>query len=98
MRTSDPGRPAWPELDFGKWRDSGATLQLWTQIVGKLRLALSPWLNHGWQVPLYVSARGLASSAMHDVPPPQWRWRQRMAMAMAMAMATYCAVAISDAS
>ena len=37
-------------------------LQLWTQIVGKVRLALTPWVNHGWQVPLYVSARGLTTS------------------------------------
>jgi len=40
-------------------------LQLWTQIVGKFRLALEPWLNHGWQVPLYVTARGLGSSPIH---------------------------------
>ena len=65
MSPNPPGRSAWPELRFAEWRDSGATLQLWTQIVGKLRLALSPWLNHGWQVPLYVSARGLGTSAMH---------------------------------
>ena len=65
MSPNPPGRSAWPELRFAEWRDSGATVQLWTQIVGKLRLALSPWLNHGWQVPLYVSARGLGSSAMH---------------------------------
>ena len=65
MNPNPPGRSAWPELRFAEWRDSGSTLQLWTQIVGKLRLALSPWLNHGWQVPLYVSARGLGSSAMH---------------------------------
>ena len=39
-----------------------ATLQLWTQIVGKIRLALTPWVNHGWQVPLYVTARGLGTS------------------------------------
>ena len=43
----------------------GATLQRWTQIVGKVRLALTPWLNHGWQVPLYVSARGLGTSPIH---------------------------------
>ena len=62
--TDSGGRPG-PSCAMPTWRDSGATLQLWTQIVGKLRLALSPWLNHGWQVPLYVSARGLGSSAMH---------------------------------
>ncbi|GAO40289.1 hypothetical protein SCH01S_45_01330 [Sphingomonas changbaiensis NBRC 104936] len=52
----------WPELDFADWQDTAETLQLWTQIVGKVRLALTPWLNHGWQVPLYVSARGLTTS------------------------------------
>jgi hypothetical protein len=53
---------AWPELPYPAWRDTAATLQLWTQIVGKIRLSLTPWLNHGWQVPLYVSARGLGTS------------------------------------
>lgn len=53
---------AWPELLYPAWRETAATLQLWTQIVGKVRLALTPWLNHGWHVPLYVSARGLATS------------------------------------
>ena len=53
---------AWPELSYPAWRDTAATLQLWTQIVGKVRLALTPWLNHGWQVPLYVTARGLGTS------------------------------------
>jgi hypothetical protein len=52
----------WPELAYPKWRDTAATLQLWTQIVGKVRLALTPWINHSWQVPLYVTARGLGSS------------------------------------
>ncbi len=42
-------RSAWPTLDFTAWRESGATLQLRTQIVGKVRLALTPWLDHGWQ-------------------------------------------------
>ena len=54
----------WPELAYAYWRDTAATLQLWTQIVGKVRLALTPWLNHGWQVPLYVTARGLGTSPM----------------------------------
>jgi hypothetical protein len=44
------------------WRETAATLQLWTQIVGKVRLSLTPWLNHSWHVPLYVTARGLGSS------------------------------------
>jgi hypothetical protein len=53
---------AWPDLPYPAWRDAAATLQLWTQIVGKVRLALTPWLNHGWQVPLYVTACGLGTS------------------------------------
>jgi hypothetical protein len=52
----------WPDLSYPAWRDTAATLQLWTQIVGKVRLVLSPWVNHGWQVPLYVTARGLTTS------------------------------------
>jgi hypothetical protein len=53
---------AWPELSYTAWHDTALTLQLWTQIVGKARLALTPWLNHSWQVPLYVTARGLGTS------------------------------------
>lgn len=53
---------AWPELDWSRWRDTAVALQLRTQIVGKIRLALTPWLNHSWHVPLYVSARGLTTS------------------------------------
>lgn len=52
----------WPELDFASWRDTAITLQLSTQIAGKIRLALTPWVNHGWQVPLYVTSRGLGTS------------------------------------
>lgn len=52
----------WPELAYPTWRDTAATLQLWTQIVGKVRLALTPWINHSWQVPLYVTVRGLSTS------------------------------------
>ena len=52
----------WPDLPYDSWRETAATLQLWTQIVGKVRLTLTPWLNHGWQVPLYVTARGLGTS------------------------------------
>ena len=52
----------WPDLRYASWRETATTLQLWTQIVGKIRLTLTPWLNHGWQVPLYVTARGLGTS------------------------------------
>jgi Family of unknown function (DUF5996) len=52
----------WPILSYPAWRDTAVTLQLWTQIVGKFRLALTPWVNHGWHVTLYVTARGLGTS------------------------------------
>lgn len=54
--------PSWPDLPYPAWRETAATLQLWTQIVGKIRLSLTPWVNHGWHVPLYVTARGLGTS------------------------------------
>src|SRR3569833_3856002 len=57
-----PPQTLWPELPYPKWRDTAATLQLWTQIVGKVRLTLTPWMNHGWHVPLYVTVRGLGTS------------------------------------
>jgi hypothetical protein len=52
----------WPELPLEAWKDTYATLHMWTQIVGKVRLALSPNINHWWQVALYVTARGLTTS------------------------------------
>ncbi|MHB8465342.1 MAG: DUF5996 family protein [Acidimicrobiales bacterium] len=55
----------WPELTLSDWADTLATLHMWTQVVGKVRLALAPMVNHWWQVPLYVSARGLTTSLMH---------------------------------
>ena len=54
--------PSWPALPLKAWEPTRATLHMWTQIVGKVRLALSPYLNHWWQVPLYVSPRGLTTS------------------------------------
>jgi hypothetical protein len=54
----------WPELPYAAWADTAATLQLWTQVVGKVRLALTPWLNHSWHVALYVTARGLTTGPM----------------------------------
>jgi hypothetical protein len=53
---------SWPALPFDAWKDTCATLHLWTQIVGKIRLAKAPMLNHWWQVPLYVTCRGLTTS------------------------------------
>jgi len=52
----------WPALPFADWKDTCVTLHMWTQIVGKVRLALTPWLNHSWHVTLYVTARGLTTS------------------------------------
>src|ERR1700689_1336190 len=56
----------WPELPTAEWRESYATLHLWTQIVGKIRLARAPWLNHSWHVVLYVTSRGLTTSPIPD--------------------------------
>jgi hypothetical protein len=55
---------AWPALPYLAWSDTATTLQLWTQIIGKVRLALTPWLNHSWHVTLYVTARGLGTGPM----------------------------------
>jgi hypothetical protein len=59
------GVSSWPELTLSAWQDTRDTLQLWTQVVGKVRMALEPMVNHWWQVPLYVSTRGLTTSLMH---------------------------------
>jgi hypothetical protein len=56
----------WPDLPTAAWRDTYETLQLWTQIVGKIRLSRTPWLNHSWHVTLYVTARGLTTSPIPD--------------------------------
>lgn len=55
---------AWAPLPLREWRDTCDTLHMWTQIVGKVRLALSPHFNHWWEVPLYINARGLTTSAI----------------------------------
>jgi hypothetical protein len=55
------GHDAWPELPYEAWRDTLETLHLWAQIVGKVRLALSPWLNHSWHATLYPTGRGLST-------------------------------------
>jgi hypothetical protein len=52
----------WPELPYAAWHDTCSTLRLWTQMVGKIRLAQTPWVNHSWHVALYVTARGLTTS------------------------------------
>src|SRR5690348_18195810 len=53
---------AWPALPLEAWKDTYATLHMWTQIVGKIRLQQTPKLNHWWNVPLYVNSRGLTTS------------------------------------
>jgi hypothetical protein len=58
MRSPD----AWPSLPLEAWKDTFATLHRWTQIVGKIRLKQTPWINHGWHVVLYVTTRGLTTS------------------------------------
>src|SRR3984893_16761279 len=52
----------WPSLPFNEWKETLATLHMWTQIVGKIRLVQTPWINHSWHVTLYVTARGLTTS------------------------------------
>jgi hypothetical protein len=53
---------AWPSLPLEAWADTRATLHMWTQIVGKIRLIQSPWVNHSWHVPYYVTSTGLTTS------------------------------------
>ena len=62
MPAADDAHLIWPDLTYAAWSDTLATFYLWTQIVGKIRLTLTPWLNHSWQTPLYVTARGLGAS------------------------------------
>ena len=55
-------KQSWPSLKYEEWKDTYQTLHMWSQIVGKIRLTLSPWTNHSWHVTLYVTARGLTTS------------------------------------
>ncbi len=64
MGNSSSDENGWPELKWSEWEKTAETVHMWTQIVGKTRLALSPLQAHWWNVPLYVSARGLRTSAM----------------------------------
>jgi uncharacterized protein DUF5996 len=59
---NDVSSEIWPALPFAEWKETAATLHMWTQVVGKIRLALSPWTNHSWHVTLYLTARGLTTS------------------------------------
>ena len=65
MRIASSARDEyWPALPFAAWRDTASTLHMWTQIVGKVRLTQTPWINHSWHVTLYVTPRGLTTSAI----------------------------------
>ena len=57
-----PRQDVWPDIPLSAWRETFATLHLWMQIVGKVRLVLTPWLNHSWHATLYVTSRGLTTS------------------------------------
>jgi len=64
LKTESAGwrEETWPSLPLASWSDTYATLHMWTQIVGKIRLSQSPWINHSWHVTLYVTSRGLTTS------------------------------------
>ena len=59
---------AWPALPFLEWKDTAKTLHMWTQVVGKIRLSVTPWTNHSWHVTLYLTARGLTTSPLYVGP------------------------------
>lgn len=61
---SAPGTELWPSLPFREWQDTYATLHMWTQIVGKIRLVRTPWINHSWHTTFYVTPRGLTTSSV----------------------------------
>jgi len=61
---SNSANANWPHLDFEAYKDTVATVHLWTQIIGKIRLRKTPWLNHSWHVTLYVSGRGLTTGSI----------------------------------
>jgi hypothetical protein len=61
------GPGAWPPLPFPQWQDTCAALHLWSQVVGKYRLARTPWVNHAWHATLYVTPRGLTTGPVPDV-------------------------------
>jgi Family of unknown function (DUF5996) len=64
MSAVNPSREPWPSLPLEAWTETYATLHLWMQIVGKIRLAQSPWVNHGWHATLYPTATGLTTSTI----------------------------------
>ena len=68
-----PNQTRWPTIALADWADTRDTLQLYTQVVGKVRLANEPLINHWWNVPLYVTARGLTTSLMHHATGPAFQ-------------------------
>jgi hypothetical protein len=64
MKNSLPNLGEWPAIEWEEWKETAETLHMYMQIVGKTRLALTPLQNHWWNVPLYITARGLSTSAM----------------------------------
>src|SRR3954453_20647664 len=62
MRSTDWRGGGWASLPLESWSDTCATLHMWAQIVGKIRLTQSPWLNHSWHATLYVTSRGLTTT------------------------------------
>jgi len=62
MKNSRASSEVWPKLNYADWKETCATLHMWTQIVGKIRLVKTPWTNHSWHVTLYLTARGLTTS------------------------------------
>jgi hypothetical protein len=66
MSESSPDCAVWPDLPYPEWADTCTTLHLWTQVVGKVRLSKSDWVNHSWHVTLYLTARGLTTSPIPD--------------------------------
>ena len=63
MNPSPSDKPSWPALAYADWQDTCSTLHLWTQIVGKVKLALSPLSNHWWGIVLFVTARGFHTAS-----------------------------------
>ncbi|MGF1463686.1 MAG: DUF5996 family protein [Maricaulaceae bacterium] len=60
--------PIWPEIPYEPWAETCMALHLWTQIIGKYRLSLTPWVNHSWHATLYVTPRGLSTGPVPDAP------------------------------
>ena len=64
MKTENNSNLKWPEIPFIDWKETLYTVQLWVQIVGKIRLRKMPWINHSWHVTLYVSPNGITTGSI----------------------------------